>query len=414
MKPIRRDLGISDTQMSLLMGFSFAVFYTVFGIPLGWLADTRSRRGIIAAGVTVWSFFTAACGLARNFTQLLFLRMGVGVGEASLGPSAYSMISDYFPPQRRATALSVYGMGIYIGSGIAYLLGGVIVGLASAQDAWIAPVVGALRPWQIVFLAVGLPGILMGMLVLTVREPLRRGNAANAKAPAGATLAYMRANKWTLLCHGLGFGFISLRTNAGASWIPSFFTRTHGWTSTQIGVSMGLIVMIAGSLGVVGGGMYADRLAARGCHDSKLRVALYAVLCSLPTGVAMMLTASSTLAILLYIPTVFFTSAPFGVAPAAIQEMMPNSMRGQASAIYLFVNNLVGLGLGPTSVALISDYVFHDDKAVGQALLIVSVASSAVASLLLWFGMRHFLRTMNYLRSFTARQNLPSSSLSKD
>jgi MFS family permease len=174
-RPIRRDLGISDFQMSLLMGFSFALFYTLFGIPLGRLADSRSRRTIIAVGFTVWSLMTAGCGLARNFVQMLLLRVGVGVGEAALSPAAYSIITDYFPPKRRATAISVYSMGIYIGSGIAFIVGGLVAGLAAAQETWNVPLVGATRPWQVVFFIVGIPGVFLALLMYTVREPARRG-----------------------------------------------------------------------------------------------------------------------------------------------------------------------------------------------------------------------------------------------
>ncbi|HEX2713091.1 MAG TPA: MFS transporter, partial [Candidatus Acidoferrales bacterium] len=149
-RPIRRDLGITDTQMSLLMGFSFALFYSVFGFPLGRLADSKSRRGIIAAGMVLWSILTTACGLARYFWHLLLLRMGVGVGEAALSPSAYSLISDYFPRDRRATAISVYSMAVYLGSGLASLLGGLIVGFASTKGSWTLPAVGAVRPWQLI------------------------------------------------------------------------------------------------------------------------------------------------------------------------------------------------------------------------------------------------------------------------
>ena len=206
-RPLRRDLGISDTQISVLMGFSFALFYTVCGIPLGRLADTRSRRSIIAAGLVLWSLFTAMCGLARNFTQMLLWRFGVGVGEASLSPSAYSMITDYFPRERLATAISVYSMGIYLGSGMSYLLGGIIVRLASLREAWIFPLVGEIRPWQVIFFAVGLPGLLVALLLYTVREPVRRGIARSKPAvPMSQVFRYIMANKRTFLSHNIGFG----------------------------------------------------------------------------------------------------------------------------------------------------------------------------------------------------------------
>ena len=159
--PIRRDLDINDTQMSVLMGSAFALAYTFFGIPLGRMADSQNRRGLIAVGFVVWSLFTAGCGLAKNFWQMLLMRIGVGVGEASLSPAAYSLIYDYFPPHRRATALSVYGTGIYLGGGLALLLGGVVIKLASAQESWVLPIIGETRPWQVIFLMVGLPGVIV-------------------------------------------------------------------------------------------------------------------------------------------------------------------------------------------------------------------------------------------------------------
>lgn len=173
-EPIRRDLVISDTQMSLLMGLSFALFYTICGIPLGRLADTRSRRGLIAIGVMFWSAATAACGMAKLYWQFLICRIGVGVGEAALSPAAYSLIADSFPPERRATAISVYSMGVYLGSGIAFLLGGLVIQFASAQGNVVLPVLGEVRPWQLIFLILGVAGVLFTLLMLAVREPARR------------------------------------------------------------------------------------------------------------------------------------------------------------------------------------------------------------------------------------------------
>ncbi|MBM3290992.1 MAG: MFS transporter, partial [Candidatus Hydrogenedentes bacterium] len=173
--PVKKDLGVSDTMMGLLMGFSFALFYSILGVPFGWLADQRSRRSIIAVGVAVWSAMTAACVAAKAFWHLFMLRVGVGVGEAALSPAAYSLITDYFPRNRLATAISVYGMGIYIGSGMAFLLGGVVVRFTATSGDLVWPIIGEVRPWQLVFFVVGLPGLLVAALVYTIREPLRRG-----------------------------------------------------------------------------------------------------------------------------------------------------------------------------------------------------------------------------------------------
>jgi MFS family permease len=410
-RPIRRDLGISDTQMSLLMGLSFAVFYTFFGLPLGRLADSKSRRTIIAAGFAFWSLFTAGCGLVRNFTQMLFMRMGVGVGEAALSPAAYSLITDYFPPKRRATAISVYSMGIYIGSGLAFIIGGTVAGFASTQEMWELPVIGATRPWQVVFFIVGAPGVLLALLMYTVREPARRetrlvrsaeGKAVAAKVPFSEVVAYLRQNWRTFLCHNVGFALLSFSSYGTSAWVPTFFVRNHGWTESSAGQVYGWIVAIFSTLGIVVGGRFSDWLADRGHRDATMRTGLLVAVAWFPFGMLYPVVSDANVAVALMIPAAFLASAPFGIAAAAVQQMMPNPMRGQASAIYLFVVNLIGLGLGPTAVALITDYVFRNDQAVNYSLLIVATAAHIVSAILLWAGLRPFLASLDRLKAWTA------------
>lgn len=408
-RPIRRDLGINDTQMSLLMGLSFAVFYTFFGIPLGRLADSKSRRTIIAAGFALWSLFTAGCGLTRNFAQMLLMRMGVGVGEAALSPAAYSLITDYFPPKRRATAISVYSMGIYLGSGFALIIGGAVAGLAAKQELWHLPLVGATRPWQAVFFLVGLPGVLLSLLMYTVREPKRRGlkktatgQPASQQVPLSEVISYLKDNWRTFLCHNVGFALLSFSSYGTTAWIPSFFVRKYGWTEAHAGQIYGWIVAIFGTLGVALGGRFADWLAERGYRDATMRTGLIVSLAWFPFGLFYPLVSSSWVAAALLAPTVFFASAPFGVAPAAVQQMMPNPMRGQAGAIYLFVVNLIGLGIGPTAVAMTTDYVFRNDHALHYSLLIVTTTAHILASLLLWLSLKPFVASLERLKAWIA------------
>jgi MFS family permease len=408
-KPIRRDLGISDTQMSLLMGFAFALFYTLWGIPLGWLADRFSRRTLVAVGFVFWSVMTAGCGLTRNFWQMLLMRMGVGVGEAALSPSAYSMISDYFPKEKRATAISVYSMGIYIGSGLAFLLGGAVVGYASGQDKWLLPIVGETRPWQVIFFIVGLPGVLLAALMYTIREPLRRGikmaRAADGtlrqvKVPFAEVYRYIASNRTTFVCHTIGFALLSFSSYGTSAWVPTMFQRNHGWSASKAGVVYGLTIGVFASLGVALGGKVADRLARRGYRDATMRVGLFVSIAWFPFGMLYPIVGDATLAALLLIPSAFLASAPFGVAPAAIQQMMPNEMRGQASAIYLFVINLIGLGIGPTAVAMTTDYVFQDDNRVNHSILIVCTIAHVASTLLLWAGLRPYRRSLDRLQAW--------------
>ncbi len=410
-RPIRRDLGISDTQMSLLMGFSFALFYTVCGIPLGWLADKKSRRSIIAIGFVFWSMMTAGCGLARNFGQMLALRMGVGVGEATLSPAAYSLIADYFPKEKRATAISVYSMGIYLGSGLAFLLGGMVVGLAEAKGLWNVPLVGATRPWQVIFFIVGLPGVLLAILMYTVREPVRRGlkmsraadgTVQQVQVPFIETWTYILANWKTFVCHTIGFALLSFSSYGASAWVPTMFVRNHGWTASKAGIVYGLIVGIFSTLGVATGGWWADRLSARGQRDATMWVGFIVAVVWFPTGILYPLVSNGTLSALLLIPSAFLASAPFGVAPAAIQQIMPNEMRGQASAVYLFVINLIGLGIGPTAVAMTTDYGFHDDNAVNYSLAIVCTIAHVIAGILLWVGRKPFCESLDRLKQWMA------------
>ena len=399
--PIRRDLAISDTQMSLLMGFSFAVFYTFFGIPLGRLADARSRRGLIAAGLVLWSLMTAGCGMAQRFWHFLLLRMGVGVGEAALSPAAYSMISDLFPRHQLATAISVYSTGIYIGSGLANVLGGVVVGAVSGVETWQLPVLGTIRPWQVVFFIVGLPGVILAAALFTIREPQRRdargallATGVKAGAPLREVIAYLRSNWLTFACHNLGFALLSFSSYGSSAWIPTFLQRSHGMSARASGVSYGLIIAIAGTLGVVFGGRLADWLSQRGYRDARMRAGLIASVVWLPTGIAYALVPDPNLALALLVPTVFAASMPFGAAAAAIQEMMPNAMRGQASAIYLFVVNLIGLGLGPTIVAMCTDFVFRDDLDLRYSLVLVATLAHLVATGFLWLGLKPFRESL--------------------
>ncbi len=221
-EPIKRDLKITDTQISLLMGLSFGIFYTLLGIPIARLADLKSRKHIVAWGIGLWSLMTAICGMAGNFTQLFLARMGVGVGEAALSPAAYSMIADLFPKRKLAMANSVYNMGIFIGAGLAFLIGGLVVNMVKVEEMWQVPLIGEIYPWQLVFFFVGLPGLLIVFLMSRIKEPVRQGVVTD-KASLSQTWAFILKNANTYININLGLGFLTLVNYANAAWIPSFF-----------------------------------------------------------------------------------------------------------------------------------------------------------------------------------------------
>jgi MFS family permease len=410
--PIKHDLRISDTLMSILMGPSFAVFYAVCGIPLARVADTKGRRMVILFGCVAWSFMTAGCGLAQRYWQLLLMRMGVGVGEATLNPSAYSLITDYFPKERVATAISVFSMGMYVGGGLALVFGGAALAFVAAGHGIDSlPFIGTVRPWQQIFILVGLPGLVLAPLMLTVRESPRQGlvsevvNDSRAKTvavPLQGVLVYFRKNWRAFLGHHVGFGLIALAAYGGAAWIPTYLHRNQGMDMGKVGVAWGAITVVASILGVLGGGVLADRLAKRGYHAARMRVGVVAAVASVPACIAYPLAPSPGWALVLLFPVAFFVAFPWGAAAAAIQEMVPRTMRSQAAAVYVFVAGLISQGLGPTAVALVTDFVFRDEMMVRFSLMLVCASAHLAAAAILWASAGAYQHAVDRLAEWKA------------
>lgn len=377
--PIRRDLGISDTQMSLLMGFSFAVVYAAATLPMGRLADRRNRRNLIIAGVVVWSLMTAACGLARNYTQLFLARLGVGAGEAALQPAAYSLIAASFPPERRALAMSICSAGVYVGSGLAFLLGGFLAQYVATHPTVSLPLLGSVFGWQATLVALGLVGIAFALVLLVIPEP-PRSPAHRQPPPLREAVGALWARRGVLLPHHLGFAMLLLCSYGTAAWIPAYFARVHGYSMSEIGLLIGLSSMVVGSLGMLLGGALCDRWQATLGPRAVYRLARWSILLVLLFGGLYMLAPSAPWAGVFVVPAVFAISLTVGAAPASVQGLVPESLRGQASAVYLFVVNLIGLGLGPTAVALLTDQLFGNDQAVGFSMFIVTAVAMALAS----------------------------------
>ena len=353
--PIKADLGVSDTQMSLLLGFAFAIFYTVLGVPIGRLADRRSRRTIIAVGITIWCAMTAMCGLARNYLQLFVARVGVGVGEATLGPSALSLISDYFPAERRGRPLGFYAMGVSVGAGVAMLVGGQVIRLVNSAPPVVLPLVGELYAWQTVFLLVGLPGLLIALLMITVREPIRHGKLTKTD---GTDVIPVREAARFLAGRWRAYAGVLLGMSGGTilgygllSWLPALFVRTWEWSIADVATVQGVVMLVCGAISVNVAGWLADRQFRKGTRDAHLRIF---------AGFAAVMTLSAILLPLM--PNGWAAAAWLGVnilgsagitavSTAALMMITPNQLRGQVSAIYYFIISIFGLTVGPTAVA---------------------------------------------------------------
>jgi MFS family permease len=401
--PIQRDLGLSDTRMGLLLGPAFAVTYSLMGFPIGRLADVRSRRAIIAWGIATWSLTCALCGVARNSAQLFLARVGVGLGEAALTPPAYSLIADYFPPKRLSSAMSVFGSGIFLGAGLAYLIGGTLIEMVSGMAPWHLPVVGEVRPWQRVFILVGLPGLAIAVLMLTIREPARTQSisAKGGAYPIAGVVGYFRAHARTYAAHGLGFSAFSLVNFGTAFWFPAYFERAHGWSAGKIGLYMGGATIVFGTLGVLAGGRLADWWKRRGVGDANLRVGIVAAVASIAAAFPLYLSARESVVVTGLVITNVAAAFPWGVAAAAVQEMTPGPLRGQASALFLFLINVIGLALGPTSVAVLTDSAFGNQALVGLSLLVVTLAGRAISAALFAWGLRPYRETVAQSTTWT-------------
>jgi len=341
---IKKELQLSDTQLGLLSGFTFAIFYVTLGIPIARFADRRNRRNVVALSLGLWSVMTAFSGLARNFIQLLLARIGVGVGEAVGSPPAHAMISDYFPPEKRSTALSVYSTGIYFGVLIGFLMGGYL---------------NQHLGWRTAFFVLGTPGLIFSLVFYTtVKEP-KKGATDSQKTATGETPSLRDVLK--LLYSGKVFVYLAMATGLHVfciygllNWAPSFLSRLHGMKTADIGVSLGLIYGLGGVIGTWAGGYLTDYF---GKQDKRyyLKIPAYAILlCMLFTAGTLFL-QNTMLTLVCLGACAFLQSMYLGPSVAVAHSLVPASMRALTSAILFFVLNLVGLGLGPLAVGIISD-----------------------------------------------------------
>jgi MFS family permease len=404
LEPIRRQMNLSDTQVSLLAGSAFALFYVTLGLPLGRLADRANRRNLIVAGVFLWSLMTVLCGLATSFWQLFAARVGVGVGEAALSPAALSMVSDYFPPDKRARPLTLYSLALAIGSGAAYLAGGSISAAVTDLVQINIPLIGHVAVWQATFIAVGAPGMIFALLLLSIREPRRRGVRVN---PAGGTTNHQsvasigevarfiwKENRRTFMVLFFAYGGFALYVDAIVIWLPTLFARRFGWTAGHIGIAIGLVILTFATLGILSSMALAARLQARQSADALPRTSLLLALGLVPTGIALPLMSSPTWALIVLAPVMALSFGLFAMVFPILQLITPNQMRAQISSTFSLFNNVIGLMAGATSVALLTDYVFHDPSLLHYSLALVAMTVLPLSALLAWWGLPNVRRSV--------------------
>ncbi|PWB15254.1 MFS transporter [Acinetobacter sp. AM] len=395
-EPIKHDLMLSDTQFSLLQGLAFSLFYAVMGVPIAALADKKSRIKIIAIGIAFWSFATAACGLSKNFLQMFLSRLGVGAGEAALSPAFYSIVADLFPKEKLGRALGLYAIGAFIGSGLAFLIGGYVIGLLKNVNLVTLPLIGEIKTWQLTFMIVGLPGVLLALLmILTVREPERKGlkigqDGQVLKASFKNSIAFIKTHKKTFFCHFIGFSFYTMMLYALLGWAPAFYMRNHGLDASQTGYILGTIILIANTSGALFCGWLIDWFSKRGYSDAAIRSGMIGCAALIIPSVLFTQVDNMYLSFALIFVAMFFSTFPIPASAAATQMLTPNQLRAQVSAKFLLVSNLIALGIGTTAVALITDKYFQNTVMVGNSISIVNAVAGVLGTFLLYKGCQYY------------------------
>lgn len=391
-EPIKADLHLSDEQIGYLLGPAFAIFYATMGLPLGWLADRKRRTWLVAAGIALWSLATAASGLARDFWHLFAARMGVGVGEATLSPAAMSMIGDSFPPERRGKPIAFYSAALTLGAGVASLLGAAVLEWTKTTSVIELPMVGLLKPWQLTFFVVGLPGLMVALGLLLLREPPRQhaGNRLlRERSGFGATFHFVRANVATLAC------FVTLPCLLtiiaySQGFLPAMFTRSFGWGAEKYALVNGISLLLLGPGTVNITGALSDAWSQRGVKDAPLRLLIIGCLVMVPSAsLAVLMPGPWTAIGMLGVNTVALAMVS-AVAVTALLAITPAAIRGQIVALYYMAISLAGLLLGPTTVGFLSTHVFGEAN-LRYAMAVLPLLYGIVPLLLIPITRRRWL-----------------------
>ena len=398
-RDIKISLRLSDWQISWLLGLAFAVFYTVIGILLGWLADRSNRKWLLFAGVTTWSVMTCACGMASTYPGLFMARIGVGAGEGALNPAALPMIKDYFPPGKVGRATGFYTAGVSTGSGVAFIIGGGLIYpalLAAGPQTW--PIVGLVEPWQQMFLYVGMPGLIVALLLLTIREPVRReflrsGGRPVRTASIWETLVFL-CKRWRIyIVLFVALSVLAIMAYGVGFWIPEFLRRTYHLDNKTWGMFValrGVVTLASGLFGVLAGGWACDLLKDK-YPDSYIRICVVAYVFMMIGYSTFALMPTPTLALVMLIPASIGAAAPTAAGAAAVLAISPPHMRSQITAFYYFVLNVIGLTVGPPAVGAMTDFYFHDESQLRYSITVVAAFFSVIGMLLLLYNRRHFV-----------------------
>ncbi|MBB5732848.1 MFS family permease [Altererythrobacter atlanticus] len=404
-EPVKRDLDLTDLQMSYLLGFSAVLFYALVGIPAARLVDRYNRKWLMIVSVAIWSAATAACGMAANFWQFFAARFGIGTGEAINGPLSYSLLADHFQPERLPRGIAIYNVGLQGGAALSLLLGAFLIYITGGLPTVELPWLGTVRDWQMVFVFTGLTGIPVILLLTLMGEPKRRGIAAQRARTGAATvnlrdvLAYLFRH-WRL--YGpmfLGLSLTSIHMLGLGAWSAAFYTRTYGWEPATIGLYSGLVSLVLAAPALFGAVWFNELLTTRGHADTNLRVMAIGITAAAPFTIAMPFMPSPWLALAMggIGPALMLVAAPS--LNTALQIITPNEMRGQVTAIYLFTMFAAGGSIGPTLFAFLTQEVFGDESMLRYAVAASATITFPLAALTYWLGLRPYRQRILEMRA---------------
>jgi len=407
-QPIKVDLGLTDVEASYIIGIAAAA-NSLFILPISRLVDMMSRRLIISIGLLTASISNVWAGVSGTFWQLIAARAAGGIGGAGNGPATFSILADYFPPAKLPKALAVMNIGFLYAIAAALLFGGTLIALVSGMADVSLPIVGTLRPWQLVFLFMAIPELFLALLMLTtLPEPKRRGIQAASVAAGGARpkvvpikdvfkFLYKNRAAFGPMFAGLSINSLAMGT---AAWSAPFFERTYGWGPAQYGIIQGFVLLLIAPIGLIAGGMLAERFARKGRDDANLRVVFIASALHLPFAMLFALMPTPHLAIALSALNTATISMGSGPQNAALQVIIPNEMRGQITALFLLCFSLIGMSISPIMIAFLTQYVFGAESMLRYSIATVHIVLGPIATIVFWYGMKPYGKAFSAARAW--------------
>lgn len=383
---IKADLALTDIQVSLIQGLAFGLFLMLSSPIVGWLVDRYDRRAILFTGLLVWSIGAFSSGLAMTFAALFVARAVVGSFEAAINPTAYAMLAKLFPSNKLALPMSVFVTGGNLGTGVSFLVGGAILGLAASHPDLSFPLIGQPSGWQMAFMITAIPGFLIAPLIWTApkdRPSYRRDHDFTSFADLWA---HIKRHRLFYFTHNLGFAMVMAFIVGLQSWNAVFLTRQHGWSLAEVGFWMGMLQLIPALIGLPLHGLLVDRLFAKGRDDAHLTYFAVMSLLAAPCGIFAYMVSSGSVSLVLYSLTYFLLMAFCSIGPAALQIATPPNLRGKASAVYMVILSILATILAPIVVAFFTDRLFGNEAYLGRSLSLFAGITGGLATVLFLIG----------------------------